>query len=343
MSIHGPKAEPLLFLSYAKEDASAARRLCTDLRARDRRVWFAEDSIRGGERWRIAIEHAIPKADFFIALLSDVSVSKRGVVQSEIKRALDVLDELPEDRTYLIPTRLTPCKPSYARIRELQWIDMFPVWEDGLAKVVLATEPEPGGTDDAGPEPIFTKAEDAAQFTDVPRLPDSARLSDVVRQSVQKLAPYATSRGIVVRIRDEAPTSRVTLSASIVSLALTNVLQNALKYSFTSKESKTQVDVTAYLRGDHAVVEVQNIGPGIAADEVERIFQLGYRGRAARERQPLGAGLGLFVATQAIQDAKGQLDFESRPLRSGTSATTPFLTTVRLRLPRARSPEGATG
>ena len=82
--------EPKVFLSYAREDGASAARLCEGLRDHNRNVWFDRDSIRGGEPWRAAIERAIRDSDFFVALLSDVSVSKRGTVQAELKKALEV-------------------------------------------------------------------------------------------------------------------------------------------------------------------------------------------------------------------------------------------------------------
>jgi hypothetical protein len=56
-----------------------------------------------------------------VAILSKNSVGKRGSVQKELKQALDVLDEFPENEVFLIPARISECDPrtqvfiSYAR------------------------------------------------------------------------------------------------------------------------------------------------------------------------------------------------------------------------------------
>ena len=40
-----------VFLSYASEDAEAARRICESLRAEGIEVWFEQSELRGGDAW----------------------------------------------------------------------------------------------------------------------------------------------------------------------------------------------------------------------------------------------------------------------------------------------------
>jgi signal transduction histidine kinase len=124
------------FLSYAKEDKPFAERIYRDLRAYGVEVWWDERSILPGADWDREIRKAISTSTWFIALLSSRAVSKRGVVQREIKRALEVLDDLPEERNFLIPVRLEDCQPSHEKLGERQWVDMFPSWERGLATLL---------------------------------------------------------------------------------------------------------------------------------------------------------------------------------------------------------------
>lgn len=326
----GQSTKPSVFLSYAREDGIAAVRLCADLRERNRRVWFDQDSIRGGERWRSAIDRAIREADFFVALLSDVSVSKRGTVQAEVKKALDVLDEIPDNRTFFIPARLTVCEPSHPVIRELQWIDLFPTWTDGVDKLVLATELEPTGLDESGPPIPFKDLPD----TGTPPAETDVRVFDLVRQATDAIGGYASARGILVRVRDEAPGARVRVRAALVSHALINVLHNALKYSYTSPDRGMFVDVTVRNDGLQVRVDVTNLGVGVDPSEQERIFDFGYRGQAALQMGS-GLGIGLWLVRQLLEKTQGTISIESRPMRGGGSArSTPFLTCVTLWLRR---------
>lgn len=129
-----------VFLSYAKEDQTYTRRLFEELKNRNIEVWFDKESLLPGQKWKIEIRKAIQASRYFIAILSSKSVTKRGVVQKEIKEALDVLDEFPENKIFIIPIRIDSCEPSNEKLREIQWVDMFPNWEEGLEKIFIAMD-----------------------------------------------------------------------------------------------------------------------------------------------------------------------------------------------------------
>jgi formylglycine-generating enzyme required for sulfatase activity len=74
--------------------------------------------------WDLEIRRAIRGSKFFLACLSKESIDKRGYVQKELKMALDVLDEMPEGKIYLIPVRLEACRVP-ERLRSRQWVDLF--------------------------------------------------------------------------------------------------------------------------------------------------------------------------------------------------------------------------
>jgi len=124
------------FLSYAHEDAASARRLYDALSSHGVKVWFDRVAIRPGERWEHAVSKGIRESRYFLALLSSRAVSKRGFVQREIREALELLAEYPDDGIYVIPLRLDDCVPSHDQLRGLQWVDLFPVWNDGLERLV---------------------------------------------------------------------------------------------------------------------------------------------------------------------------------------------------------------
>ena len=59
-----------------------------------------------------------------MACLSNRSVSKRGYVQKELKTALDILDQMPEDELFLMPVRLSACRVPES-LRRHQYVDYF--------------------------------------------------------------------------------------------------------------------------------------------------------------------------------------------------------------------------
>lgn len=125
-----------VFVSYARENQDSARRLYRDLLSSGVDAWLDCEKLLPGQRWEQEIERAIRQSDYFVLLLSPQAVEKRGYIQKEIRRALDVLAEVPESQVFLIPARLNECQPTHPQLRELQWVDLFPRWEPGLARIL---------------------------------------------------------------------------------------------------------------------------------------------------------------------------------------------------------------
>jgi hypothetical protein len=132
------QVEPRVFVAYVVEDLAPARRLCEALRAGGCSPWLDKDKLLPGQNWPRAIERAIETSDAFVACFSPRSISKRGQFQSELRYAIDCARQLPLDQIFLIPVRLERCKiPS--RISDLvQYVDLFPDWKRGVARVLRA-------------------------------------------------------------------------------------------------------------------------------------------------------------------------------------------------------------
>lgn len=133
-----------IFLSYAREDITAATELYRALRSAGLNVWFDKESLQPGANWKYAISTAIRTSRYFLALLSSNSAAKRGFVQAEVRQALAILDEFPETDSYVIPVRLDACTPSHPRLNDLQWVDLFPGQQDGIDKLLRFFGAEPG-------------------------------------------------------------------------------------------------------------------------------------------------------------------------------------------------------
>ena len=131
-----------MFISYAREDADAAKRLQQDLEVAGLTPWLDKECLIGGRNMKISIKNAIKKSRFVIPLFSSISVEKRGYVQREFKYAIDVLDEFPESKIYVIPCRLDDCEIPYDRLKDIEYIDLFPDWEDGIRRIIQSVTSE---------------------------------------------------------------------------------------------------------------------------------------------------------------------------------------------------------
>jgi len=124
-----------VFISYAKEDEKYALKLYNELQSSNISPWIDKHDIFVGEKWKNAIRKAIKESDYFITLLSSNSVNKKGFVNNEIRMALDLYDEFPEDNIFILPLRLDNCKIPFEKLRQLHVIDIYTNWNNGLERI----------------------------------------------------------------------------------------------------------------------------------------------------------------------------------------------------------------
>ncbi len=111
-------------------------------------------------------------------------------------------------------------------------------------------------------------------------------------------------------IEVDAPAGlELALDPPLIERALENVLRNALRHSPPGET----ITVTLAPRDGGAEVKIADRGPGVAEDQLERIFKPFYRVGAARDRESGGYGLGLAIAKAAVERHDGQISAHNRP------------------------------
>jgi signal transduction histidine kinase len=88
--------------------------------------------------------------------------------------------------------------------------------------------------------------------------------------------------------------------------AFVNLVDNALKYGGSAR-------VVVRDAPDELTIAVQDPGPGIDPDEMERVFQPFYRIEGSRSRETGGTGLGLAIARQIARAHGGDIVLHNRP------------------------------
>ncbi len=131
---------PRIFIAYASEDAEHADRLYAAFATHGLAPWLDRRKLLPGQNWPRRIEDAIASCDFFIACFSARSVNKRGAFQVEIRFALDCASRIPLDEVFLIPARLDDCSIPARIQRETQYVDLFPDWDTGFARILKIIE-----------------------------------------------------------------------------------------------------------------------------------------------------------------------------------------------------------
>ena len=105
-----------------------------------------------------------------------------------------------------------------------------------------------------------------------------------------------------------------------VKTVLQNVFENALKFSMGQKKA---VQIGLETVEDNVRVTVRDFGPGIPADEQERIFEPFYRVDKSRTKETGGYGLGLSLCREIMLAHEGDIHLESKPGR-GTQVILKF-------------------
>ena len=90
---------------------------------------------------------------------------------------------------------------------------------------------------------------------------------------------------------------------------LNNLVDNALHYT----PEGGRVLLSAQMADEKLEIRVQDSGPGIAEDELERIFDRFYRSDPSRQRDESGSGLGLAIARAIVEKHNGRIWAESKP------------------------------
>jgi formylglycine-generating enzyme required for sulfatase activity len=86
--------------------------------------WLDEEELHPGQTWETEIEKAVESSDVVLVCLSNNSIHKKGYVQKELRFALDIALEMPEETIFIVPLRLEECVPPRS-LREWQYADYF--------------------------------------------------------------------------------------------------------------------------------------------------------------------------------------------------------------------------
>jgi len=129
------------------------------------------------------------------------------------------------------------------------------------------------------------------------------RLIPLVRDVTSLLEVLAEEKAQKVSI-DGDETLEVEADGAILRQVLTNLLDNAIRYSYPGGAITVRV-----LSDDHsAVIEVEDNGPGVPAEHRDKIFDRFYRIDSGRSRDTGGAGLGLAIAKWGAEAHGGRVE-----------------------------------
>ncbi|MFM9926433.1 ATP-binding protein [Variovorax sp. H27-G14] len=144
---------------------------------------------------------------------------------------------------------------------------------------------------------VLSFIRDASVVSARERMDFASLVEDVVEQAV------FVGKNVLLQRTEPA---RVEVDAMGMRRVLDNLVENAVKYGH-------QARVRLFTDGADAVVEISDRGPGLPADELERVFKPFYRSPQALASRAAGSGLGLAVCRSIARAHGGDVVLKSGP------------------------------
>jgi TolB-like protein/Tfp pilus assembly protein PilF len=114
-----PRATGAIFLSYAREDGEAARRIAEALRGFGLEVWFDMSELRGGDAWDAKIKRQIRECALFVPIVSaNTQAREEGYFRREWLQAVERKRDMAESRAFIVPVLVDDTRESDANVPE---------------------------------------------------------------------------------------------------------------------------------------------------------------------------------------------------------------------------------
>ncbi len=150
---------------------------------------------------------------------------------------------------------------------------------------------------------------------------ESIELGGLVEEAYCALQSAAEEKGIRMELLRNTEPVEIEGDGEALLQAITNLLDNAVKYTPAGGEVTLQLEVGK----EEVIISVRDTGIGIASEDCRRIFERFYRVDKARSRELGGTGLGLAIVRHIAISHRGRIEVSSRPGEGST---------FRLQLPR---------
>ncbi|MBW5470876.1 HAMP domain-containing protein [Brevibacillus formosus] len=138
-------------------------------------------------------------------------------------------------------------------------------------------------------------------------------VADVMNRVAFSFHQEAEEKGlrIGVEVEDELP--RIYADKDRIAQILKNLVKNALKFTATG-----EIRMRASLEGEYVQIQVIDTGMGIAADDLDRIWERFFKVDRGRSKNNKGTGLGLAIVKELVELHDGKCRVESTPGKGST-------------------------
>jgi PAS domain S-box-containing protein len=143
-----------------------------------------------------------------------------------------------------------------------------------------------------------------------------ASIGALVAEAVEEIHPTAEAKGQLLRMELAPKLPTLEIDVDMIRRVLINLLENAIKYT----RSGDQITVKADARDGELIISVADSGPGIPAEDLDKIFDKFTR--VTKDDRPKGLGLGLAFCRLAVEAHGGKIWVESEEGKGSTFSFT---------------------
>jgi signal transduction histidine kinase len=144
---------------------------------------------------------------------------------------------------------------------------------------------------------------------------DRIDLSQVIGESISRVDPLTKTKEIAISF-DQTDDGKLLGDAEKLGVAVTNILENAIKFNLESGAVK--IGMTGTSEPDGVRLSILDTGIGIPDNKIGSIFNSFTQGDMTHTRRFAGAGLGLSVAKAIVEAHGGSIDVVSKPGQGST-------------------------
>jgi signal transduction histidine kinase len=153
---------------------------------------------------------------------------------------------------------------------------------------------------------------------------EPVNVSDVILAAVERYEEQARKGNLILAVGPGA-SGYVSGDASRLTQAVAELVENAVEFTSPGGRIRVSAQTVEQAGKRWETISVEDSGPGIPAEERERIFDQFYRGSLAESGHITGTGLGLSIVREIIGAHGGRVVLEGQGASGGGSTFTVWL------------------
>lgn len=138
-------------------------------------------------------------------------------------------------------------------------------------------------------------------------LPERISAAEVLDTATESMLPLFTEKGVELEKAVAEDLPQITADRDRAVQVLTNLLNNALRYTPTGGRVTVEVES----RSGEVLFHVRDTGTGISAEHLPHVFERFYRVEKSRSREGGGSGVGLAISRALVEAMGGRIWVES--------------------------------